>query len=122
MITAQSLEERSQIINAVYLGNDLHQRLHEVAALRRHRDWEELPHLRMLDEQVGVEEQRDLVTMRRDMGEAFPQPDNVQQSRLPPPSPQVDRSWHAASGLRDPTKTVDAGIVPVVARQILLQV
>src|SRR6266568_2235819 len=85
MITAQSLKERSQIINTVYLGNDLHQCIDEVAALRCHRDWEQLPHLGMLDEQVGVEEQRELVTVHRDMGEAFPQPDNVQQSRLVTP-------------------------------------
>jgi hypothetical protein len=38
----------------------------------------------MLDEQVGVEEQRQLVTVIRDPGEAFPQPDDVQQSRLSP--------------------------------------
>jgi hypothetical protein len=41
----------------------------------------------MLDEEVGVEEQRELVTVHRDMGEAFPQSDDVQRSRLSPPSP-----------------------------------
>ncbi len=58
MITAQPLEERSRIINLVGLENDLHQRIDEVPALRRHRGWEQLSHLRMLDEQAGVEEQR----------------------------------------------------------------
>jgi nitric-oxide synthase, bacterial len=38
--------------------HDLHQRVDEVAALGRHRDGEHAPHLRMLEEQVGVEEQR----------------------------------------------------------------
>ena len=37
--------------------HDLRQRVDEVAALRRPRDGEHAPHLRMLEEQVGVEEQ-----------------------------------------------------------------
>src|SRR5262249_2716835 len=85
MITAQPLEEGSQVIDPVYLGNDLHERIDEVPALRRHRDREHLPHLRMLDEEVGVEEQRYLVTVHRDTGEALPQPGNVQPSRLSRP-------------------------------------
>src|SRR5260370_32536299 len=96
MITAQSLKERGQVINLVCLGNDLHQRIDEVPALRGHRDGEELPHLRMLDEQVGVEEQRYLVTVHRDTGEAFPQPANVHQARLSPPS-TLDRASNCST-------------------------
>jgi hypothetical protein len=55
------------------------------------------------------------------MGEAFPQPDNVQRSRLSPPRHQLIDLGTLTPGLRDPS-TAEAGSLPVVARQMLLQV
>ena len=43
---------------APYFHDGRYQSLDEVAALRRHRDWEQIPSLRMLDEQVRVKEER----------------------------------------------------------------
>jgi hypothetical protein len=76
----------------------------------------------MLDEQVGVEEQRQLVTVIRDPGEAFPQPDNVQQSR--PFSAVVTQPADPgppACGVRDLIK-LPGWVVPAIAGKILLQV
>ena len=56
--------------------------INQATALRLHGDGEHVPHLRMLDEQIGVEEQRKLVTVQRDVSEALPQPGNIQRSRL----------------------------------------
>src|SRR5450432_153500 len=89
MITAQALQEHCQFVDLVYLGNDLHQGINEMTALHGHRDGEQIPHLGMLDEQVRVKKQWQLVTVHRDMGEAFPQSHNVQRSRLSSPSPPV---------------------------------
>lgn len=119
VITAKALEERGQVVDAVDLRDDFDQCVNEMAALRRHGDREQVPHLGMLDEQVGVEEQRQFVTVHRDMGEALPQPGDVQQSRPFSPSPPADRSRPA--GLRP--KTSRAVILSAsIARKILMQV
>ncbi len=58
VITAEVLQESGQLVDPVHLGHDLDQGLDEVVALSRHRDGEHAPHLWVLQEQVGVEEQR----------------------------------------------------------------
>ena len=82
MVTAQALQEHGQVVEVVHLGDDLHQRLDQMIPLSRHRHGKHVPHLWVPQEQVGVEEQRKLVTVQRDISEALPQPGNVQRSRL----------------------------------------
>ncbi len=58
VVATECLEIDSHLSDPVYLRDDLYQSLDEAPTLRRHRDWEQVPSLRMLDEQVRVKEER----------------------------------------------------------------
>ena len=74
----QAPQVHAEVIEAVGLGHDPGQRVHEPVALGRHRDTEQLPRLRMAQEQVRVEEQGHRVTMHGHTGEGIPETLDVQ--------------------------------------------
>jgi len=83
VITAQALQERREFLHPVGLRHDLDQRVGEITPLRRHRHREQLPQLRVPQEQIRIEEQRQLVTMHRHRGKTLTQPGNVHHPASP---------------------------------------
>jgi nitric-oxide synthase len=73
-------------------GYDLRQRVDEVVALCRHRGGGHALQLWMLDERIGPSGERQLVTVRRDVGEERPHPGNIQRSSPSQPLPPMDGS------------------------------
>jgi nitric-oxide synthase len=72
---------------------DLRQRVNEVVALCRHRGGGHALQLWMLDERIGPSGERQLVTVRRDVGEDGPHLGNLQRSSPSQPMPSADGSY-----------------------------
>ena len=70
VVPAEALDERHKLAEVIHVGDDLHKRLHKAITLRIHRHGKELARLRVPQEQIGIEKQRHLVAMHRDLGEA----------------------------------------------------
>jgi hypothetical protein len=67
VVTTQLLQERYHLVELIDAGDHSAQRRYQLVALPRHLDREHRAHLRVAQEQMRVEVQRDIVASGRDL-------------------------------------------------------